>query len=63
MDKKPDTISFKQAVKEPRMWAFVYAGEPDRKINVSMTYKELFALVKLFDRYREERKGKEKGLY
>ena len=53
---KTDKITLKQAVTGPRVWEVVGAAEPARGINVSMTYAELHAVVRLFDMYKAERK-------
>ena len=42
-----DRISLKEAL-EYRLWEMVWAGEPDRKISVEMTYSDLKTIVECF---------------
>lgn len=51
-----DKITLRNAVENPA-WLMVYAGEPERNIDVSMTYADLFAIFqwvkKLPQKYAE----------
>lgn len=38
-----DNITLRNAMENPA-WLMVYAGEPERNIDVSMTYADLFAI-------------------
>lgn len=52
--KEVDKISLQTAVETP-FWMSVWATEPDRKIEVSMSYSDLKIICDLIDRAREER--------
>lgn len=43
-----DKISLKEAL-EHGLWEMVWAGEPERKISVEMTYSDLKTIVECFD--------------
>lgn len=43
-----DHISLKEAIETP-VWLMVYAAEPTRNIDVTMTYEDLFAIYKWID--------------
>lgn len=49
---KIDKISLKTA-QEQFVWKFVYATEPQRKINVEMTYVDLMHIVHLLKEENE----------
>lgn len=53
--KEVDRISIQTAVETP-FWMAVWAAEPDRKIEVSMSYSDLKIICDLIDKAREERK-------
>lgn len=53
--KAVDRISLQTAVETP-FWMAVWATEPDRKIEVSMSYSDLKIICDLIDKAREERK-------
>ena len=46
MSKNMDKISLETAMGTD-MWKFIWAGEPDRKIAVEMTYNDLMEILKL----------------
>lgn len=48
-----DTITLKSALEFP-FWMMVWAGEPQRKISVEMTYDDL---VRIVDLMNEETEG------
>ena len=47
-----DKITLRSAMEEP-VWMMVYAAEPERNIDVTMTYADLFIIFKLI----QEQKG------
>lgn len=49
-----DRITLEQVLTDEPLWMAVGFLEPDRKIEVEATYKELIAIRKLWDRYHEE---------
>ena len=49
-----DQITLKQAM-EQTVWMAVYALEPERNIDVTMTYADLFAIYKLVKERMEEK--------
>lgn len=53
--KEVDRISLQTAVETP-FWMEVWATEPDRKIEVSMSYSDLKIICDLIDKAMEERK-------
>ena len=51
-----DKISIQTAVETP-FWMAVWATEPEREIEVRMSYSDLKIICDLIDKAREERKG------
>ena len=51
---KTDTITLEDALEFP-FWKIVWAGEPQRKISVEMTYDDLVKIVDLMEEAREEK--------
>lgn len=56
MENKIDHITLKDAVETP-FWMAIWAGEPDRKINVEMSYEDLRIITDLIEN-RTPEKGK-----
>ena len=55
-----DHISLKAAIETPA-WLMVYAAEPTRNIDVTMTYADLFAIYKwIKESVKEKRNGTDK---
>ena len=52
-----DKITLEQALTEAPVWLVVGENEPNREIEVSMTYKELMAIKKLWDRYQSDKEN------
>lgn len=52
---KTDTITLEDALEFP-FWKIVWAGEPQRKISVEMTYDDLVKIVDMMKKEMEERK-------
>lgn len=50
---KTDTITLENALEFP-FWKMVWAGEPQRKISVEMTYEELAKIVDLLQKERKD---------
>lgn len=53
---KIDRISLQNAVETP-FWMSVWATEPDRMIDVRMSYSDLKIICDLIDKERSRRKG------
>lgn len=51
-NEKVDSISIKSAVETP-IWMTIWATEPDRMIDVRMSYSDLKVICDLIDRARE----------
>ena len=51
-----DHISLKEAV-ETSAWLMVYAAEPTRNIDVTMTYADLFAIYKWIEESVKEKRN------
>ena len=47
-----DKITLREAMETPA-WMMVYAGEPERNIDVTMTYADLFAIYKMVQKDRK----------
>lgn len=45
-----DKITLRNAMDEP-FWLMVYAGEPTREIDVTMSYADLFCIFQWFHTY------------
>lgn len=50
---KTDTITLEDALEFP-FWKIVWAGEPQRKISVEMTYDDLVKIVDLMKKNKGE---------
>ena len=55
---KVDSISIQNAVETP-FWMAVWATEPERPIDVRMSYSDLKIICDLIDRERNRRAGKQ----
>lgn len=49
---KTDTITLENAL-EFSFWKMVWAGEPQRKISVEMTYDDLYRISKMLEKENE----------
>lgn len=47
-----DKITLRDAMENPT-WMAVYAAEPERSIDVTMTYADLFAIYKIVQNVRK----------
>lgn len=54
---KVDSISIQNAVETP-FWMAVWAVEPERQIDVRMSYSDLKVICDLIDNARKEKEGK-----
>lgn len=45
---KTDTITLEDALEFP-FWKMVWAGEPQRKISVEMTYDDLYRILEMLE--------------
>lgn len=54
--KKIDEISLQNAIETP-FWMAVWAAEPDRMIDVRMSYSDLKIICDLIEKERSRRKG------
>lgn len=54
----PDKITLATAFEIPEAWMMIWAGEPDRKITVEMTYEDLKIIYEMVRKRREERESK-----
>ena len=50
---KTDTITLENALEFP-FWKMVWAGEPQRKISVEMTYDDLYRISKMLEEENEK---------
>lgn len=50
---KTDTITLENALEFP-FWKMVWAGEPQRKISVEMTYDDLYRISKMLEKENEK---------
>lgn len=54
MNETVDSINLKSAMETP-FWRFVWAGEPERLIDVRMTYEDLKIICDMIDKARNDR--------
>lgn len=57
---KTDSITLKNAL-ETDLWKMVYVGEPNRKIEVTMTYADLLWITKTIEEVKSEAGGQNDG--
>ena len=50
-----DKITIREAMETP-VWMMVYAAEPERNIDVTMTYADLFKIYGMVQKGREQSK-------
>ena len=53
-----DRITIENAVKTP-FWMAIWAAEPERMVNVTMSYSDLKVICDLIDEERNRRAGKQ----
>ena len=51
-----DKITLREAMETP-VWMMVYATEPERNIDVTMTYADLFKIYGMVQKGREQSKS------
>lgn len=57
-DREIDRISLQNAVETP-FWLAIWAAEPDRRIDVEMSYSDLKIITDLIDQKRQEVQGEQ----
>lgn len=55
---KNDKITLKNAL-ETDIWKMVYVGEPNRKIDVTMTYADLLWITKKIEEAKQSKVGEQ----
>ena len=56
-----DKMTLATAFEIPEAWMMVWAGEPDRNVEVKMTYEDLKIIYDMVKKRREERESKRSG--
>ena len=56
-----DKMTLATAFEIPQAWMMVWAGEPDRKIDVTMTYEDLKIIYEMVKKEREKREHLDTG--